>query len=241
MSSGSRILPPRADYKLPSGRKFVYDVEWRLWTVGTATLRVDAGGGEQKVTATADSMGAVSLLYLVRDSFESFFDPRTFCSSRISKNIHEGSRRRETRIRFDSTRQKAVLQERNLDSGASKQAEGDMPPCVSDVVSALFYVASLPLAEDAMYVFPVNDGGDTTDVRVSVEGAEEITTPAGAYRAIRVRAETMGGRLKHGSEVWVWYADEAERIPVQMRARMSWGTLTLRLQRSEPTATGNVR
>jgi hypothetical protein len=31
--------------------------------------------------------------------------------------------------------------------------------------------------------------------------------------------------------VWVWYTDDAQRIPVQMRARMGWGTLTFRLAR----------
>ncbi|HEV8182940.1 MAG TPA: DUF3108 domain-containing protein [Candidatus Angelobacter sp.] len=31
--------------------------------------------------------------------------------------------------------------------------------------------------------------------------------------------------------MWVWYSDDAARIPVQMRARMAWGTLTFSLLR----------
>jgi hypothetical protein len=33
--------------------------------------------------------------------------------------------------------------------------------------------------------------------------------------------------------VWVWYTDDAAHIPVQMRARLFWGTLTFRLNRIE--------
>jgi hypothetical protein len=211
----------------------VYEVEWRLWTAGVATLRTDTAGAEQRVTATADSTGVVSLLYTVQDSFESYFDPKTFCSARITKKIEEGLRKRETQIRFETARRKAVLNERDLKTGASKQVERDTPGCVTDVLSGFFYVASLPLSEGATYVFPLSDGGDTVDVRVHVEGTEEVTTPAGTYRAIRVQPEASRGVVKERGKMWVWYSDDAERIPVQMRARMYWGTLTLRLQRVE--------
>jgi hypothetical protein len=233
MSSGSRILPPRQEYQLPSGRKLVYEVEWRLWTAGTATLRTDAAGAEQKVTASADSTGVVALLYTVHDSFEAFFDPKTFCSSRITKKIEEGFRKREMQIRFDNARRKAVLNDKNLKSGAVRQVERDTPGCVTDVISAFFYIASLPLAEGATYIFPLNDGGEMVDVRVHVEGTEEVTTPAGTYRAIRVQPEATQGVVKERGKMWIWYSDDAERLPVQMRARLFWGTLTLRLQRVE--------
>jgi hypothetical protein len=233
MSSGSRILPPRQEYQLPSGRKLVYEVEWRLWTAGTATLRTDAAGAEQKVTASADSTGVVALLYTVHDSFEAFFDPKTFCSSRITKKIEEGFRKREMQIRFDNARRKAVLNDKNLKSGAVRQVERDTPGCVTDVISAFFYIASLPLAEGATYIFPLNDGGEMVDVRVNVEGTEEVTTPAGTYRAIRVQPEAAQGVVKERGKMWIWYSDDAERLPVQMRARLFWGTLTLRLQRVE--------
>lgn len=233
MSSGSRILPPRSEYQLPSGRKFVYEVEWRLWNAGTATLKTEPAGAEQKVTATADSAGAVSLLYTVHDSFEAFFDPKTFCSARITKKTEEGFRKREINIRFDNARRKAVLNEKNLKTGAGKQVERDTPGCVTDVISAFFYIASLPLAPGATYIFPLNDGGEMVDVRVNVEGMEEVTTPAGTYRTIRVRPEASQGVVKERGRMWIWYSDDAERIPVQMRARMFWGTLTMRLQRVE--------
>ena len=59
----------------------------------------------------------------------------------------------------------------------------------------------------------------------------EVKTPAGTFQAVRVQARSASGVLKDRGQVWIWYSDDAARIPVQMRARMFWGTLTFRLVR----------
>jgi hypothetical protein len=104
------------------------------------------------------------------------------------------------------------------------------------VLSSIFYVASLPLDAGAVYTFPLNDGGMTVDVRAHVEGREEIKTDAGTFKTIRVQPESDSGVLKSRGKVWVWYTDDAAHMPVQIRARLFWGTLTLRLSRVERPA-----
>ena len=220
-------------YRFPNGQVLHYTAEWRLWNAGVATIRMDAAGSEQKVTATADSVGFVSLLYNVTDRLESYFDARTFCSAHIFKHSEEGLHKRETNIRFDNQRHKAVLDERNLRNNQTKHTEQDIPPCVTDVLSAIFYVSSLPLDQGAVYTFPLNDGGTTVDVRAHVEGREEIKTDAGTFKTIRVQPESDSGVLKNRGKVWIWYTDDAAHTPVQMRARLFWGTLTIKLARIE--------
>jgi len=226
-----RIAPPAAGLKLPHGQTLVYDGEWRLWTAGAASITIEPVGQMQKVTATANSAGVVSLLFTVKDRFESVFDTRSFCSERIFKHIEEGSRKRETNIRFDYPRRKAVLDEKNLKNNEPKHAEEDIPGCVTDVLSGIFYLGSLPLQQGATYVFPLNDGGKTVEVKATVEGREQIKTAAGTYNAIRVRTEATTGNLKKRGSIWFWYSDDAARLPIQMRARAFWGTLTLKLAR----------
>jgi hypothetical protein len=225
------IQPPSSTHRFPIGETYVYDVDWRLWDAGTATLRMEAAGREMRVIGAADSTGAVALLYRVHDRFESSFDPRTFCSHLVRKRTEEGARHRDTLIRFDAARHKAVLEEKNLKTGGTKHAENDIPACATDVVSAIFYVASLPLAPNATYSFPLNDGNATVNVEITVEAREEVTTPAGTFRTVRVQPQAATGALKDRGRLWVWYTDDAQRVPVQMRARMTWGTLTFRLQR----------
>lgn len=231
LTAGSHIRPAPEGYRFPNGEVLHFTAEWRLWNAGLATIRMDSAGSEQKVTATADSIGFVSLLYRVADRFESYFDRKTFCSTHIFKHSEEGLHKRETNIRFDGTRQKAVLDEKNLRNNQVKHTEQDIPPCVTDVVSAIFYVSSLPFDQGAVYTFPLNDGGTTVDVRAHVEGKEQIKTDAGTFNTIRVQPESDTGVLKNRGKVWVWYTDDAAHMPVQMRARLFWGTLTIKLTR----------
>jgi hypothetical protein len=88
-----RIVPPPATYRFPNGKKFVYAVEWHLVTAGTATIQFDPDGGEEKLTATAATSGAVNFIYPVHSWFEARIDARTFCSKRIFKHSEEGKRK----------------------------------------------------------------------------------------------------------------------------------------------------
>jgi hypothetical protein len=44
-----------------------------------------------------------------------------------------------------------------------------------------------------------------------------------------VQPTADSGVVKNKGEIWIWYTDDARHIPVQMRARLFWGTLTMRL------------
>jgi hypothetical protein len=196
-------------------------------------LRMSTAGNQHRVYGTADSGGFVAVLYKVHDIFQSAFDPRTFCSVSLSKHTEEGFRKRDTLIRFDYARRKSVLDETNLKNKEVKHTERDIPACVTDVVSGIFYVGSLPLVTGAAYTFPLNDGGQTVNVKAKVEAREDVKTEAGTFRAIRVAPDADAGVVKERGKIWVWYSDDERRIPVQIRARMFWGTLTFKLQRIE--------
>jgi hypothetical protein len=227
----AQIHPAPDNHTFPNGQAFVYQAEWRLWTAGTARIEIDQAGDNERVRGTAEASGVVALLYPVHDRFESTFDRRTFCSQTLTKHTEEGFRARETLINFNYARRRSILDETNLKSGQAKHVEHDIPGCVTDILSGVFYVGSLPLAPDATYTFPLNEGGDTVDVRVHVEAREQVKTPAGSFSTIRVSPEAASGLLKSRGRVWIWLSDDARRIPVQMRARMLWGTLTFRLVR----------
>jgi uncharacterized protein DUF3108 len=227
------VARPRPEYQLPVGQTYVYGGEWRIFNAGTATLRMEPAGQENRIVATANAAGTVALLYHVQDRLESFFDPASFCSHNTSRHIEEGRRRVESNVTFDYQRGKAILDHKNIRKKESKHEEHDIPACVTDMLSAVYYVASLPLLPAMTYSFPINDGGATVNVLVRVEAREQIKTPAGTFNTIRVQPETASGVLRDKGKIWVWYSDDAARVPVQMRARMSWGTLTFSLLRIE--------
>jgi hypothetical protein len=209
----------------------VYAAVWRIFNAGTATLRMEQAGQENRVLGTANAVSAAALLYHVQDSYESFFDPATFCSHSTSRHIEEGLRRVEADITFDYMRGKSILAQKNLKKKENKHEEHGIAGCVTDVLSAIYYVSSLPLQPGRTYTFPLNDGGETVTVNLHAEAREQIKTPAGTFNTIRVQPEAASGLLKDKGKIWIWYSDDAARVPVQARAHLYWGTLTFTLQR----------
>jgi len=141
----AQIMAPAATYRFPDGQAYVYNAEWHFFTAGNSTVRMETNGTEQRVTGIADSAGMANVLYAVHDRFEARFDRKTFCSIEVTKHIEEGPHKRETKITFDYPKRKSFLNERNLKNGDSKYQENDIPPCVTDVVTGFYYLASLPL------------------------------------------------------------------------------------------------
>ena len=81
----------------------------------------------------------------------------------------------------------------------------------------------------------MNDGGKTADVKVTVEGREELKNITGTQKTVRINATAESGSLKNRGQIWIWYTDDAARIPVQMKARLFWGTLVFHLQSVAPS------
>jgi hypothetical protein len=67
------------------------------------------------------------------------------------------------------------------------------------------------------------------DVTMKAEAREQVVTPAGTFQTIRVQPIADAGVVKNRGNIWIWYTDDEHRMPVQMRARLFWGTITMRL------------
>ena len=229
IGSAAHIQPLRPGFQFPYGETLNYQGEWRFFTAGVATFKFEHVGSQIHISATADSTGVVALLYRVADRFDSYVDAKSFCSQKLIKHTEEGSHRRDTVITYEYNRGKSVLDEKNLKTNQQKRVENDIPGCVTDVVSGMAYVASLPLTVGATYVFTLNDGGTTVNVQANVEGKEQIKTPAGTFQTIRLGSEGNSGVLKNRGRMWIWYTDDEHHVPVQMRAKLPFGTLTMYL------------
>jgi hypothetical protein len=232
-SAQPRIVAPPANYHFPNGTTLILGAEWHVFNAGTATLKLERDGGSEKLTMNAATAGAVNLIFPVQDHFEARIDPATYCTTRIFKHAEEGKKKRETQIQIDPSRHVAVLDEKNLKTGETKHEENDEPACATDILSGFFYLGSLPLQPGSIESFPVTDGGKTTMASAQVEGREQIRVPAGTFPTVRVSMEATTGKLQGKGQLLVWFTDDAAHMPVQMRAKLQWGTVMFRLLRVE--------
>ena len=217
---------------LVPGEKLTYSVTWSVFPAGEVRAELQrAGDGPAdyyRAVTTARSHGFVSLLYNLDDEFRSRFSSGTICAESISKRVNEGRRRKQTQIVFDSARQLAVLDEHNLSKPGEppKHDEHPIPACVQDVVSAFYFLRTQPLTVGSRILMPLNDGGETTEVSVEVQAREEIDTPQGRRWALRLEPTVFGKLYKRKGQMLIWISDDAERLPLRIKAMMSVGTIT---------------
>jgi hypothetical protein len=227
------LVPPQPGFTYPQHQTLTFSVDWRVFTAGTAVFHLEQVGDAQKITATADSSGAVNMLFPVIDKFQSGFDTKTGCSSGFSKQIQEGRRKISTDLTFDYAHGKQNQYEKNLVKGTATQKDANVPACVTDSLSAIFYTASQPMIVGQVVAFPLADSMRTVTVQMKVEAKEEIKTPAGIFQTVKVEPLADEGVVKNRGHIWVWYTDDARHIPVQIQARLFWGTITFHLQSIE--------
>jgi hypothetical protein len=228
-----QVMPPlpkpQPGYVFPAKQTLNYAVDWRVFPAGVASFHLSAQGDIEQVSVEADTVGAVNLLFRVTDRFQSSFNRTTGCSQSFAKQLIEGRRRVNSTLTFNYTTGKSLFTQQNLVSGTNERRESSIPACATDSLSAIFYAASQTLEVGKSFEFPLADAARTVKVTMQVEGHDEITTPAGTFQTVRVEPTADAGVVKSRGNIWIWYTNDARHIPVQMRARLFWGTITFRL------------
>jgi hypothetical protein len=227
------LRAPDARYLLPQHQTLTYVVDWRVFPAGTASFHLDADGNTEHINANGADIGAINLLFKVNDRFQSAVDRHTGCSLYFNKQLQEGRRQITSSLQFNGAAGQQVLDEKNLVKGTAKHKQAAIPPCVSDLMSAIFYGATQELEVGKSFSFPVADAMRVVDVTMNVEARERVVTPAGTFDTFRVQPTADAGVVKNRGNIWIWYTDDVRHLPVQMRARLFWGTLTMHLSSIE--------
>lgn len=224
-----KLAAPSAGLPLPGAETLNYQVDWRLLPAGTVTMRLEQHGPQEQLSVTAATLGSISLLYRVSDRFQSVFDRATGCSQTLSKQTEEGRRRVNTDVYFDYANHRMEQSQKNLGRNTSKLGSGPLPECATDILSSIFYIATQPLSPGEGFSFPLADSLRTVTVDLKVQARENIKVPAGSFSTVRVEPTAEAGVVRNRGQIWIWYSDDARHVPVQMKARLFWGTVTLRL------------
>ena len=227
------LAPPRAGFALPQKQTLTYSVDWRVFPAGTAVLHFEAAGDRERITANADTIGAINMLFHVSDRFQSTIDREKGCTYEFDKQTTEGRRQISSTLRIDYAQSKSILDEKNLVTGQTKHVELSVPGCLTDLLSGIYYASSQPMEIGKTFVIPVVDALHTVPVTMKVESREEIKTSLGTFKTLRVQPTADAGVVKNRGNIWIWYTDDDRHLPVQMRARLFWGTITFRLTGNE--------
>lgn len=232
-SQSDQLALPRPGFSFPQKQTLTYAVDWRVFPAGTAVIHFQADGDRERISATADTIGAINLIFRVDDHFQSSFNRQTGCSNEFDKQTVEGRRQINATLRLDYGQSKAIYDQKNLVNGQTKHVESPLHGCITDLLSAIFYASSQPMELGHNFTIPIYDAQHTIPVNMKVEAREEIKTPLGTFKTLRVQPTADAGVVKNRGDIWIWYTDDDRHLPVQMRARLFWGTITFRLTGNE--------
>jgi hypothetical protein len=228
-----------ASAPFPSTEKLSYDIEWRLIYAGSAHISLEPKPGDPRGwngQLRIESGGLVSKLYRLEDTYKTDMHDG-FCTTLTNLDAIEGKRHRETKVVYDKTRGKASYVERDLDKNiVVKTSEVDIPACTVDALAGLYKLRIDKLEPGQSKDVPMSDGKKTAYVRVEAQAREQVRIKAGTFDTIRYEVFLFNGVLyARKADLFVWLTDDAHRLPVEIRARMSFpvGTITFELTKDE--------
>jgi len=219
------LRPPVAD-------KLTYDVEWRLIHAGTVVVEAERTHADLHL----DSGGIVSNLFKVHDVYSVDYD-EPYCASDATMDSQEGKRHHHTSITYDRAGLTASYLERDLIKNIVLHSDTvRIPNCTHEVLGALLKLRGMNVAPGQSVQIPMSDGRRAALVKIEAQEREQVTTPAGSFKAIRYEANMMNGVIyTRKGRAFLWLTDDERHLPVQIRLRMNFpvGTVTLQLTKEE--------
>jgi hypothetical protein len=206
------------------GERLDYDVKFGPMRVGSGSMEV-LGNDNVRNRPTWHIMFRVkggTFFYKVDDRFESWIETTTLSSLRHKQDINEGSRDRERIFEIFPERPSYI--------------EDDKPekPSVANPLddgSFLYFIRSVPLEVGKTYEFDRYFRPDRNPVKITVLRKERIKVPAGTFDAIVIRPSIKSkGIFSENGQAEVWLSDDERHIMLQMKSKLSFGSLNLYLK-----------
>ena len=163
--------------------------------------------------------------FRVNTVFESWMGMHDLSSYRFKQDQDEGPNERQRHYEIYPDRR--VFREMVKGEGEEQQSVANP----LDDGSFLYFLRTVPLEVGKTYVFERYFRPDRNPVTIKVLRREQVKVPAGTYQAVVIQPmiKTKGIFSENG-RAEVWLSDDDDRIMLQMKSRLSIGTLTLRLK-----------
>jgi hypothetical protein len=171
--------------------------------------------------------------YRVNDKYESWFDTRSLASLRYWQDIDEGSY--EPKRHYDIFPERREYIETRKDGTKDEPQESVEHPL--DEASFIYFVRTLPLRLGLDTSFNDYFKAKGNPVRLKVLRPDTIEVPAGRFAAIVVQPIFESKLFSEGGNAEIWLSDDENRILLQMKSKVSFGSLSLYLKSYRPSPT----
>jgi hypothetical protein len=188
-----------------------------------------------KFTGDVTSKGFFSKLFNLRfrEQIESIVEPNSFTVQTTKKVDEQGKRARLSETSYRDGKVKWVETDPNDHSRPPRSAEAAFAGQIQDVLSAIYYLRTLPLEVGKTFEVTVSDSGVVYQVPVRVVEKKLKKSVLGRAEAIRVDPEVFGpNRMVAGEgQFSIWFTNDSRRVPISARIKTKYGTFDITLRK----------
>jgi hypothetical protein len=217
---------PLSSYPFAVGEKLSYSAKLGMLTLGAGTLEVasvDTVRGIESFRLRFRLQGK-TMFYSLDDVLESWVGTADMSSRRFVQDFVENDK--ATKRHYEIYPDSGFYREQGRDKPQPTPAEP------LDDAAFFYFVRMTPLEVGKKYSYERYFRKDKNPVTIEVLKREKMELPDGSKIQCLVLHPTIDtkGLFSKRSETRIWLTDDTRRLPVQIRTKFPFGTITLRLK-----------
>jgi len=220
------ILPGQSAWPFQIGERLTYNVSYTGITAGQASLEVVNDTvvnnyHQLHIRFKARTTFPVSSIYTINDQVDTWLDSKYLYTKKLTKNIREGNYKNDSYTIIDYDQSIAIT---NGDTVIIDQF-------LRDSYSLFYFLRTIPLIIGETIDFTAFDGKIITPFQVITKTKETINTMAGTFPCLVVKPFREGTTLlKNKGDMMIWFSDDKIRLPIQIRIKLKYGSMLLKLK-----------
>jgi hypothetical protein len=225
---GSAPDPPTPAPRYPwaVGETLTYSAKLGILSLGAGTLEVaglDTVRGAESFRFRFRLQGR-TIIYSLDDVLESYVGTRDLISRRFVQDFVENDK--------PSHRRYEIYPDSGFFRETGKPEAQPSPANPLDDAAFFYFVRVTPLEVGKKYVYNRYFRKEKNPVTIEVTRREKMELPDGREVDCLVLHPVIDtkGMFSKRSETQIWLTEDARRLPVQIRSKFPFGTITLRLK-----------
>jgi hypothetical protein len=214
------------------GEFLQYDVSYGFFDAATATLEVAPsskkikGRNTMHIVGKGKSTGALRWFFKIDDHYETYIDEEAILPWKFVRHVREGGYELDRSIDFDQYLNQATVFQKDT-------RNYNINPNTQDLLSAFYYARTLDLQNAEIgHEFVINTFFDREmyPLKIKFLGREVVKTKLGEFNCLKFRPMVEKGRVfKEEEDMTLWISDDANKIPVRLKADLLVGAIKMDL------------
>lgn len=223
------------------GEESVFQLRYLDIPTGEARISVGAPAGPIWPVILQARSGGLAGIFDVREHLVSYWDAPRRESRGYDLRAYEVGDYHEDRGRFDRAGGTATL-ERSRKDGDRSRSTYEIADGALDITAAFMWLREQELAPGDHREVPIWAGGQPFALSADVVAREDLDTPAGRFRTVKVQIRTgAAGKFSTRRDSFVWFSDDPRHVIVKMAADLALGRIVATLRSYRPGAEIAVR